>query len=162
MPADTFEDYARSVFCFAKGEVWMEAIKCYEGLCREIENYEMRQESLIAQKEGIMKRWLKPLGDIKGTDYTRTRVQGGRQRLDMEEELFRLGETEKSIEKYQVLLEKLHGSLGRMKEQIDEMKGLEYKISFMKRVEGKNLLVISEELNYSYGYIRKLSSEMSG
>lgn len=162
MPADTFEDYARSVFCFAKGEVWMEAIKCYEGLCREIENYEMRLESLIAQKEGIMKGWLKPLGDIKGTDCTRTRVQGGRQRLDMEEELFRLGETEKSIEKYQVLLEKLHGSLGRMKEQIDEMKGLEYKISFMKRVEGKNLLVISEELNYSYGYIRKLSSEMSG
>ncbi|BES63685.1 hypothetical protein SANA_01240 [Gottschalkiaceae bacterium SANA] len=140
----------------------MEVVKCYEKLCREIENYETRLESLIAQKEGIMKRWLKPLGDIQGIDYTRTRVQGGRQRLDMEEELFRLGETEKNIEKYQALLEKLHGSLSRMKEQIDEMKGLEYKISFMKRVEGKSLLVISEELNYSYGYIRKLSSEMSG
>jgi hypothetical protein len=138
----------------------MEAVKCYEGLCREIENYETRLESLIAQKEGIMKRWLKPLGDISGTDYTRTRVQGGRQRLDMEEELFHLGETENSIEQYQSLLEKLHGSRDKMKEQIDEMKGMEYKISFMKRVEGKSLLVISEELNYSYGYIRQRSSEM--
>ena len=138
----------------------MEAVKCYEGLCREIEKYEMRLESLIAQKEGIMKRWLKPLGDIQGIDHTRTRVQGGRQRLDMEEELFRLGETEKSMEKYQTLLGKLQGSRGKMKEQIDEMKGLEYKISYMKRVEEKSLLVISEELNYSYGYIRKRSSEM--
>jgi hypothetical protein len=145
-----------------KGVVGVETVKCYEKLCREIENYETRLESLIARKEGLMKRWLKPLTDIQGIDHTRTRVQGGRQRLDMEEELFQLGETENSIEKYQSLLEKLHRSREKMGERIVKMEGLEYKISFMKRVEKKSLLVISEELNYSYGYIRKLSSEMSG
>ena len=140
----------------------MEVVRCYMDLCREIEKYEERLRTLINQKELAVKRWLEPLSDISGIDYTRPRVQGGRKRIDMEEELGHLAAAEEGIEKYETLLKKLRNSRDRMRACIDETTDIAYKIAFKKMVEGKSLLVISEELNYSYNYIRNISSKKLG
>jgi predicted transcriptional regulator len=140
----------------------MEVVRCYMDLCKEIEKYEDRLESLIGQKESMMERWMKPLSDLSGVDYTRPKVQGGKQRMDMEEELVHLAEAEEGIEKYQALLRKLKECRDRIKESIDGTTDIAYKIAFKKLVEDKSLLVISEELNYSYNYIRNISSKRLG
>lgn len=140
----------------------MEVVRCYMDLCKEIEKYEDRLEALIGQKESMMERWMKPLSDLSGVDYTRPKVQGGKQRMDMEEELVHLAEAEDGIEKYQALLRKLKECRDRIKESIDATTDIAYKIAFKKMVEDKSLLVISEELNYSYNYIRNISSKRLG
>lgn len=162
MPAGTLDSYARIVYGITKGDVRMEVVRCYMDLCREIERYEERLESLMARKESMVERWLQPLSDVSGIDYARPKVQGGKKRIDMEEELVHLASTEEGIEKYKTLLKKLRESRDRMKVCIDGTTDIVYKIAFKKMVEGKSLLVISEELNYSYNYIRNISSKKLG
>ena len=145
-----------------RGDVRVEVVRCYMDLCREIEKYEERLKALINQKEFTVERWLEPLSDISGIDYARPRVQGGRKRIDMEEELGHLAAAEDGIEKYETLLKKLRNSRERMRACIDETTDIAYKIAFKKMVEGKSLLMISEELNYSYNYIRNISSKKLG
>mgnify|MGYP003835457825 CR=1 FL=1 len=162
MPADTSGYYARSVFFVAKGEVKMEFVRCYQDLCNEIEIYEKRLESLIMQKDAMIDGWLKPIGDISGIDYSKPRVQENHCKLDMEEELPHIKALEKDIEKYQMLLEKVKSCRQAIEDQISKMTGIEYKILYKKFIEGKKLKKVAEELNYSYGYIRNLYSDLTG
>ena len=135
----------------------MEFVRCYQDLCREIEIYEERLESLIAQHSAIVEGWLKPIGDISGIDYSKPRVQENHCKLDMEEELPHITAVEKDIEKYQVFLKKLKECKRVIEDRISSMEGIEYKVAYMKVIEGKNLKIIAEELNYSYSYVRKKS-----
>ena len=136
----------------------MEFVKCYQDLCREIEIYEERLESLIIQHDAIVEGWLKPIGDISGIDYSKPRVQENHCKLDMEEELPHIKALEKDIEKYQMLLEKVKSCRQAIEDRINSMNGIEYQIVYMKVIRGLSLQKISEELNYSYGYIRRKAS----
>ena len=133
----------------------MEFVKCYQDLCREIEIYEMRLESLIAQKDAIVDGWLKPISDISGIDYAAPRVQENHCKLDFEEQLPRMAALEKDIERYQRLLRSVKSCQKKIEDRIGRMEGVEYKIAYKRAIEGKNLKKVAEELNYSYGYIRK-------
>jgi DNA repair ATPase RecN len=134
----------------------MEFVKCYQDLCREIEIYEMRLESLIAQKDAIVDGWLKPISDISGIDYAAPRVQENHCKLDLAEQLPRIEALEKDIEKYQLLLDKVKECQRTIENRINNMDGIEYKIAYMRVIEGKNLKKIAKELNYSYGYVRQV------
>jgi hypothetical protein len=160
MPADTSEQHFRSVFLFMRGEVKMEFVKCYQDLCGEIEIYEERLESLIAQHDAIVEGWLKPINDISGIDYSKPRVQENHCKLDLGEQLLHITALEKDIEKYQLLLEKVKGCQIAIKDRINSMKGIQCKIAYMKIIDGKNLKKIANELNYSYGYIKNIASEI--
>jgi hypothetical protein len=138
----------------------MEFVKCYQDLCREIEIYEMRLESLIAQKDAIVDGWLKPISDISGIDYAAPRVQENHCKLDLAEQLPQIGALEKDIEKYQLLLAKVKECQKVIEDRIEKMDGIEYRIAYMKVIEGKNLKKIASELNYSYSYIRQASPKI--
>jgi hypothetical protein len=137
----------------------MEFVKCYQDLCREIEIYEMRLESLIAQKDAIVDGWLKPISDISGIDYAAPRVQENHCKLDFEEQLPRIEALGKDIEKYQLLLQKVTECRKTIEDRISSMDGIESKIAYRRVIQGKNLKKIAKELNYSYGYLRKINSK---
>lgn len=139
----------------------MEFVKCYMDLCREIEIYEMRLESLIAQKNAILDGWLKPISDISGIDYSKPRIQENHCKLDMVEQLPHIEALEKDIEKYQLLLQRVKMCKLAIEDRISIMEGIEYKIAYMRIIDGKNLKIIAKELNYSYGYIRQLAKKVS-
>jgi hypothetical protein len=44
---------------------------------------------------------------------------------------------------------------------INRLKGLEYKVAYKKIVEGKDLSRIADELGYSVGYIKNISSKIN-
>jgi DNA-directed RNA polymerase specialized sigma24 family protein len=136
----------------------MEFVKCYQDLCREIEIYEMRLESLIAQKDAIVDGWLKPISDISGIDYAAPRVQENHCKLDFEEHLEHVATLDSDIEKYKVLLIKLKESRDIITVKINKLDGIEHKVVKMREYEGKKLKSIANELNYSYGYIRSIYS----
>ena len=140
----------------------MEFVKCYQDLCGEIEIYEMRLESLIAQKDAIMDGWLKPIGDISGIDYSKPRVQENHCKLDMQEELPHIKALEDDIEKYQMLLEKVKSCRLAIMDRLNKLSGIEYKVAYLKIIEEKDLLSIAYELDYSYGYIRNINSKLEG
>ena len=139
----------------------MEIVKCYQDLCGEIEIYEERLGSLIAQYDASIEGWLKPIGDISGIDYSKPRVQENHYQLDMEEQLPHIDMLEKDIDKYQRLIKNVRACQESIENRINNMKGVESKIAYMRTIEGKNLKKIAEELNYSYGYIRKLATKQT-
>lgn len=51
--------------------------------------------------------------------------------------------------------EKIH-----IKQLIDNMKRIKYKIYYMQKMEGKTLKDISVELGYNYGYIRNIAAKI--
>ncbi|MDX8367844.1 hypothetical protein [Cytobacillus sp. IB215665] len=72
----------------------------------------------------------------------------------------RVEKLNKKINTYQKLLD----LKVRLKESIDKhlskMKGLEYKVAYLRFVERKSLKTIAEELDYSYDHIRRVSSRI--
>ncbi|BES65864.1 hypothetical protein SANA_23030 [Gottschalkiaceae bacterium SANA] len=138
----------------------MEFVKCYQDLCREIEIYEDRLESLIAQHDAIVEGWLKPISDISGIDYSAPRVQENHCKLDMMEQLPQIEALEKDIEKYKLLLDKVKDCQKAIVDRIKNMDGIEYRIAYMVAIEGDNLKKIALKLNYSYSYIRKIHSKI--
>ncbi|BES66070.1 hypothetical protein SANA_25090 [Gottschalkiaceae bacterium SANA] len=138
----------------------MEFVKCYQDLCKEIEIYEMRLESLIAQHDAIVDGWLKPISDISGIDYSAPRVQENHCQLDMEEQLPHIKALEKDIDKYKLLLEKVRECQKNIEDRISSMQGIEYKITYLCVIEGMSLKKVAEQLSYSYGYIRNKYSKI--
>ena len=65
--------------------------------------------------------------------------------------LQRIHELEKQLEFYTELKNDMDTCLNRLT-------GLEYKIAYMRFVEGKTYKEIADELGYSYGYIRNLAT----
>ncbi len=137
----------------------MEFVKCYQDLCREIEIYEMRLESLIAQHDAMVDGWLKPIGDVSGIDYSKPRVQENHCKLDMEEELPHIKALEKDIEKYESLIRKVKDCQRMINHRLNMMKGVEHSIAYLRIIENKSLKEISGILGYSYSYIRQIASK---
>lgn len=61
------------------------------------------------------------------------------------------------------LQEEILKGLVKTKNKVDEklktLKGLEYKVMYLKMVEGMNLQEIASKLGYSYQYIREIASK---
>ena len=73
------------------------------------------------------------------------------------------GRVDRLNEKIEYMQEQLDIKMARverLKERLMQFKGLEYKIYYMRYVECKTLKEIAEELNYNYGYVRRLACQM--
>ena len=66
----------------------------------------------------------------------------------------------KMLNKLREHLEELEQAKSRIESLLGKFDRLEYKIAYKRFVEGKTLRVISEELSYSYDYVRELMSKM--
>ena len=62
------------------------------------------------------------------------------------------------IEKSQ--LEQLRQRQGEIKDKLDELEGLYFKVAVLRDVEGKSLTEIADYLGYSLDYIKHISAEI--
>src|SRR5690606_36343112 len=65
-----------------------------------------------------------------------------------------------SLNKLHERLDELDRSRLKIDTLLSNFRGLEYKIAYMRFVEGKSLREVSDELGYSYDYIREVMSKM--
>src|SRR5690606_25318441 len=66
----------------------------------------------------------------------------------------------RSLNKLRDRLDKLDKTRIKIETLLSNFRGLEYKIAYMGFVEGKSLREVSDELGYSYDYIREVMSKM--
>lgn len=66
----------------------------------------------------------------------------------------------RSLNKLRDRLDKLDKTRIKIETLLSNFRGLEYKIAYMRFVEGKSLREVSDELGYSYDYIREVMSKM--
>ena len=66
----------------------------------------------------------------------------------------------RSLNKLRDRLDNLDNTRIKIETLLSNFRGLEYRIAYLRYVEGKTLKEISETINYSYDYIRELWSRM--
>ena len=133
--------------------------KPYWELCEDIDIWTSRYESYKAQYKAIRKMArLEGPKNISGIDYTQPRVTSSGNQMDIVEAIELLGKLESHIFLHSEAIEKMEEEKESMERKLKDFVGLEYRIIYMRDIEGKRLKDISEELKYSYDYIREISS----
>lgn len=131
----------------------------YWELCEDIEIWTCRYESYQAQYKAIKKMArLEGPRDIQGIDYTQPKVTSSGNQMGILEGLDRLRELESHLYLHSEAIGKMEEQKERMEKQLKDLVGLEYRVIYMRDIEGKSLKKISEELNYNYQYIREIAS----
>ena len=70
-----------------------------------------------------------------------------------------LREIEHHLQLHTEALEKMYEAQKEMQENIGQLEGLHKKVIYMRDIEGKKLIDIAQELDYSYDYIREISAK---
>ncbi len=136
----------------------MNEIKSYKDLLKIRQINKNILEAFEDTKRIILSQ-IKGPGEVKGIDYSEPYVQGGnRMNMDifmhqLSEQLYRVNE---QIEAASTKLEIIDKHISRLNLKLRELERLDYKVVYKKEIEGKTLLQISKELNYSYQYIREV------
>jgi pyridoxine 5'-phosphate synthase PdxJ len=143
----------------------VQIIESYKDLCNEIKAFEARIKAYIARKNMLLKILQTGPKDIKAINYQKEHVQSPGQ-LDMEESLPNIAEMiselnkiEHHLELHTETLEKMYEAQKEMQESIERLEGLQKKVIYMRDIEGKKLIDIAQELDYSYDYIREISAK---
>ncbi|SDX87884.1 RNA polymerase sigma factor sigma-70 region 4 domain-containing protein [Tepidimicrobium xylanilyticum] len=136
----------------------MDVVKSYKDLCEEIEIWKDRLKSYEVQLKSISKlAKLDGPSDITAIDYSKPYVDGTKQ-IGFEEALEMLKKIENHIYLHKQAIENMERYKKRIKERIKNLEGIDYKVVYMRDIEGKSLVEIAEELGYSYDYIKEISA----
>lgn len=136
----------------------MDVVKSYKDLCEEIEIWKDRLKSYEVQLKSISKlAKLDGPSDISAIDYTKPYVDSTSQ-IGFEEALEMLKKIENHIYLHKEAIENMERYKKRIKERIKKLEGIDYKVVYMRDIEGKSLVDIANELRYSYDYIKEISA----
>ncbi len=136
----------------------MDVVKSYKDLCEEIEIWKERLKTYEIQLKTIIKlAKLDGPSDITAIDYSKPYVDGTKQ-IGFEEALEMLQKIENHIYLHKQAIENMERYKKRIKERIKNLEGIDYKVVYMRDIEGKSLVDIAEELGYSYDYIKEISA----
>ncbi len=121
-----------------------DSYRYYLDLISEIDILEFQIESAIHERES----WHFSTGKL-----------GKRYNLDVSTK--KMDELAERIEWLTERIEHKKGIRDKIEEKLNSFKGLEYKVAYMRIVEGKKIEKIAEELNYSEDWIKKVSAKIT-
>lgn len=107
----------------------------------EIEMLEVDKEYWIGKKDHL------PFSSIGAAKYGLDIASQRTDRLNG-----RIASLEDKLEHYQMIEKEI-------RENVEKLEGLEYRIAKLRYINGMTYREIADELKYSYGYIRKLVSQ---
>lgn len=133
----------------------------YKDLCKEIESLELRISDLEKERKYYTKLmgWNAPKG-LNSQSFDNERVTGDRAHMTLDRVIDRLNKIDEQLSVLDEILRVKQDAKRKIEKIMGEFEGLEYKVAYMRDVQGKPLDKIAEELGYSYDWIRKISSRV--
>ena len=138
----------------------MKVISSYKELNGEIEILALRITDLRKEYRRIVDKMLQGPSGVSIANYS-FEPRAGFVTAPLDKQYARLGEIEKKIAELEEDMKPKLDSLRAMKEKMKELEGLEYKVFYAHKVEGKSLNQVAGELNYTPEYIRKINAELN-
>ena len=120
----------------------MNSFQIYSNLLIDIEV--LREQIELSKKE--QERWW-----ITGDLFQSVPLDNAAKRFD---------NLSDKIEKLEESLKEKVEAADRIRNQLSQYKGLEYKVYYMRYIEGKTLKDVAHELNFNYDYIREVASKL--
>lgn len=126
-------------------------------LNRILRIWELRKEVYENEKEFIQK-CMSTSSSTGSLDYSSERVTGGKVKLDMAEGLIRLQKLDSHIHLHNETINNYKEIIDKIKSNMKQLEGIDYKVVYLRDVEGKTLEEIADELGYSVIWIKKVSA----
>lgn len=135
----------------------MEMGSSIKDLNRILRIWELRKEVYENEKEFIQK-CMSTSSSTESLDYSSERVTGGKVKLDMAEGLIRLQKLDSHIHLHNETIKHYKEIIDKIKSNMKQLEGIDYKVVYLRDVEGKTLEEIADELGYSVIWIKKVSA----
>lgn len=136
----------------------MHVYSSYKDLCREIEIHENILASVIDQIK-YFEKMLKS-GWPKGASASVIDGQpkGNYAPISLDRIIDTLGRLDSMRYIEICIIEKLKEAKEKVDKKLKKLEGLDFRVCYMRDIEGKNLQEIADELGYSYSTISKISA----
>ena len=130
----------------------------FKDLCIEIEIVEASVRQYERNKEALQQQAnMGGPSKVKGIDYSQPAVVESSP-LDYATYLQQLQKIESHLVLHRDRLKRLNREKKTRERKLESMEGLHYRVAYLREIKGKTLKEISEELDYSYDYIRQVSA----
>lgn len=133
-------------------------IEAYKPLIDEIGILEMRIEGLAIEKRFLEKKMKRGPSDINSIDYSGM-PRGSQEQKDLKRYIEEIQRLENLIYLDEEILRIKKETLRKIESRINNFKGIEHKV-LIRVLKGKNLKEISDELGYSYDWIKKVNAKI--
>jgi DNA-directed RNA polymerase specialized sigma subunit len=133
----------------------------YNDLCQEIDALEIRMFDLETERKFLQKNMYANAPKYNGVvDYAKDNVMGGPVALSLDKILERMNRIDDNLNTLSQVLNAKKDAKRRIEQMINSLDGLEYKVAYMRDIEGLRLHEIAGKLGYSYDHVRRISSKM--
>ncbi len=122
----------------------MDSIKSYSDLCIDIDNLEEYLQNLERELYAV-RRVMGP--EVYKKDFT-----------TFDKAYDRFNEIERKMAIYSQILEDKKKTRKKILKNLRKLKGLDYKVVYLRDIKGLTLQKISEKLNYSLRHIERISA----
>lgn len=137
----------------------MDRLQSYRDLCKEIELWEIRLWDLEQEKRLLLKQMITPPQAKLCANYDG--IPGaGMMVLDFPKAWSESVDIERRINECKDVLSLKREAKKRMESVMGQMDKLEYKVAYMRDIEQMKLEDIAKKLDYSYDWIRKISTRV--
>jgi len=99
-----------------------------------------------------------PPADIKAVSYGIT--GGSKDHTSLDSLVVKLNKIQEKINNEKELVLELVEKKESIKDRIQKLKGIHYRVACLREFEGKSLTEISKELGKDYNYIKNISSQI--
>jgi len=123
----------------------------------QIDIHNTRLETYNIEKEYLLKMMMGGPGDIKPIDYEGLPHGQGASTVTLDRQWDAMQKLIHMIELEEWAIESLEKQLENMKTSIDNLKGIDLKVKFLRDIEGMSLQGIADKLKYEVGYIKNVS-----
>ena len=123
----------------------------------QIDIHNTRLETYNIEKEYLLKMMMGGPGEIKPIDYSGMPHGQGASTVTLDRQWDAMQKLIHMIELEEWAIESLEKQLENMKTSIDNLKGIDLKVRFLRDIEGMSLQGIADKLKYEVGYIKNVS-----
>ena len=139
----------------------MYSMNSYKDLTTEIKISKIRLEGIKEQKDQLLKLMYASMPDeLKAMTYS-DMPKGGRNDMSLDRIIEQLNRLDSMIFIEENILVNMEDTEKQIGDKLKEFTGLNYKIAYMREVNHRSLQEIADELGYTLGYVKNLSSKVN-
>lgn len=124
----------------------------------QINIHKSRLATYSIEKEYLLKVMMSGPSDIKPINYEGMPSGKGARTISLDRQWDAMQKLQDMIELEVWAIEKLENQLNNMKASIDDLKGIDLKVKYLRDIGGLSLQEIADKTKYDLGYIKQVSA----
>ena len=127
----------------------------------QIDIHKARLETYNIEKEYLLKQMMGGPQEYKSIDYSGMPHGNGAKTVTLDRSWEDMRKLQNMIDLEEWAIEALEKQLKNMRTSIDDLKGIDLKVKYLRDIEGLPLQLIADKLKYSLDYIKEVSCRNS-